>query len=199
MPHSNVTSAPQAHALDDPTRASALRSLHSQSPARQRRALRKVPSDLPSGYRWEYWESRQDLRGQNCLMHSGFEPSVVRSLGQHPRDVRTMGQVEHAVAAGRVTPVTASDSDPGRQIARVFRERARCDRQERRRPRSPHSERKFETVGTDYAVLAVEGLNDVDVDFVRARARRRRQPQRHLRPLSRRDVRREPHHVADSR
>ena len=56
--------------------------------------------------------------------------------------------------------------------------RARLDRRERRRrrPRSVHSQRKFETVGTDYAVLAVEGLHDVDVDFVRARARRRRQP-----------------------
>lgn len=39
------------------------------------------------GVDWAYWESRQDARCQNCLMHSGFEPSVVRSLGRRPRDV----------------------------------------------------------------------------------------------------------------
>jgi hypothetical protein len=44
------------------------------------------------GVDWEYWESRQDLRCQHCVMHSGFEPSVVRSLGQHPRDVWTMAK-----------------------------------------------------------------------------------------------------------
>ena len=26
---------------------------------------------------WEYWESRQDSRCQNCKMHSGFEHSAV--------------------------------------------------------------------------------------------------------------------------
>ena len=26
---------------------------------------------------WEYWESRQDKRCQNCKMHSGFEHSAV--------------------------------------------------------------------------------------------------------------------------
>jgi len=45
-----------------------------------------------AGVDWNYWESRQDPRCQNCLMHSGFEPSVVRSLGQHPRDVWTMAK-----------------------------------------------------------------------------------------------------------
>ncbi len=38
------------------------------------------------GVDWDYWETRQDERCRNCLMHSGFEPSVVRSLGERPRD-----------------------------------------------------------------------------------------------------------------
>jgi len=42
------------------------------------------------GVDWEYWESRRDPRCQNCLMHSGFEPSVIRKLGENPRDVWTM-------------------------------------------------------------------------------------------------------------
>jgi hopanoid biosynthesis associated radical SAM protein HpnH len=42
------------------------------------------------GVDWDYWESRQDPRCQNCLMHSGFEPSVVRKLGERPADVWTM-------------------------------------------------------------------------------------------------------------
>lgn len=39
---------------------------------------------------WSYWESRQDPRCHNCKMHSGFEPSVVRKLGENLRDVVTM-------------------------------------------------------------------------------------------------------------
>ena len=42
------------------------------------------------GVDWDYWESRQDARCQNCLMHSGFEPSVVRTLNQRPADLWTM-------------------------------------------------------------------------------------------------------------
>jgi hopanoid biosynthesis associated radical SAM protein HpnH len=41
---------------------------------------------------WEYWESRQDQRCQNCLMHSGFEASVVRNLGERPADLWTMAK-----------------------------------------------------------------------------------------------------------
>jgi hopanoid biosynthesis associated radical SAM protein HpnH len=48
--------------------------------------------DFWGGVDWSYWESRQDPRCQNCLMHSGFEPSVVRSLGERPRDVWTMAR-----------------------------------------------------------------------------------------------------------
>src|SRR6185369_3197222 len=44
------------------------------------------------GVDWKYWESRQDPRCQNCLMHSGFEPSVMRSLSQSPRDVLTLAK-----------------------------------------------------------------------------------------------------------
>jgi len=36
---------------------------------------------------WEYWESRQDRRCQNCAMHSGFEASAVRELSKSPRDM----------------------------------------------------------------------------------------------------------------
>ncbi len=39
---------------------------------------------------WSYWESRQDPRCHNCKMHSGFEPSVVRKLGENLRDVVAM-------------------------------------------------------------------------------------------------------------
>jgi len=36
---------------------------------------------------WDYWESRQDDRCQNCAMHSGFEASVVSEARNHPRDL----------------------------------------------------------------------------------------------------------------
>src|SRR5262249_23828683 len=39
-----------------------------------------------------YCESRQDPACQNCFMHPGFEPSVVRKLGESPRDVWTMAR-----------------------------------------------------------------------------------------------------------
>jgi hypothetical protein len=41
---------------------------------------------------WDYWESRQDRRCQNCKMHSGFEASVVRHLGRSVKDVATMAR-----------------------------------------------------------------------------------------------------------
>jgi len=44
------------------------------------------------GVDWKYWESRQDPRCQNCLMHSGFEPSVMRSLSENPRDALTLAK-----------------------------------------------------------------------------------------------------------
>ncbi len=40
-----------------------------------------------NGVDWEYWESRQDRRCQNCAMHSGFEASVVRELPSSPGDL----------------------------------------------------------------------------------------------------------------
>ena len=36
---------------------------------------------------WDYWETRQDGRCQNCSMHSGFEASVVREARKSPRDM----------------------------------------------------------------------------------------------------------------
>jgi len=42
------------------------------------------------GVDWGYWESRQDRRCHNCLMHSGFEPSVIRHLGKNGRDIWSM-------------------------------------------------------------------------------------------------------------
>lgn len=39
---------------------------------------------------WDYWESRQDRRCQNCKMHSGFEASVVRELNKSLKDMVRM-------------------------------------------------------------------------------------------------------------
>lgn len=44
------------------------------------------------GVDWDYWQSRRDPRCQDCLMHSGFEPSVVERLGDSPRDLWTMAK-----------------------------------------------------------------------------------------------------------
>ena len=41
---------------------------------------------------WDYWESREDPRCRNCLMHSGFEASVVRKLGDSWADTWTMAK-----------------------------------------------------------------------------------------------------------
>ncbi len=43
-----------------------------------------------NGVDWEYWESRQDRRCQNCAMHSGFEASAVKELAKSPRDMLRM-------------------------------------------------------------------------------------------------------------
>ncbi|MBI3911749.1 MAG: adenosyl-hopene transferase HpnH [Armatimonadetes bacterium] len=43
-----------------------------------------------NGVNWEYWESRQDARCQNCKMHSGFEASAVREAS---RSVRELGRL----------------------------------------------------------------------------------------------------------
>jgi hopanoid biosynthesis associated radical SAM protein HpnH len=37
-----------------------------------------------NGTDWDYWESRQDARCQNCAMHSGFEASVVMDARRRP-------------------------------------------------------------------------------------------------------------------
>jgi hypothetical protein len=44
------------------------------------------------GVDWDYWETRRDPRCRDCKMHSGFEPSVVRKLGESWRDVVTMAR-----------------------------------------------------------------------------------------------------------
>ncbi len=43
-----------------------------------------------NGVDWDYWESRSDKRCADCLMHSGFEASVVRKLGDSLMDVWTL-------------------------------------------------------------------------------------------------------------
>ena len=35
----------------------------------------------------DYWEKREDALCQNCLMHSGFEASVMRKLPENPKDM----------------------------------------------------------------------------------------------------------------
>ena len=49
-------------------------------------------TDFWYGVDWDYWQSRRDPRCANCFMHSGFEPSVVRHLGDRPRDLWTMAK-----------------------------------------------------------------------------------------------------------
>ena len=41
---------------------------------------------------WSYWERRTDPRCHNCKMHSGFEASVVRKLGESLADVAAMAR-----------------------------------------------------------------------------------------------------------
>jgi len=50
----------------------------------------KTWEEFWNGVDWDYWESRQDRRCQNCKMHSGFEASVVRELRKSPRDMVRM-------------------------------------------------------------------------------------------------------------
>ncbi|MBI2299634.1 MAG: adenosyl-hopene transferase HpnH [Armatimonadetes bacterium] len=43
------------------------------------------------GVDWDYWETRQDTRCQNCFMHSGFEASAVKAASSNLKDfVRLM-------------------------------------------------------------------------------------------------------------
>jgi hopanoid biosynthesis associated radical SAM protein HpnH len=46
--------------------------------------------DFFGGVDWDYWESRRDPKCHNCKMHSGFEASVVRKLGERPADALTL-------------------------------------------------------------------------------------------------------------
>jgi hopanoid biosynthesis associated radical SAM protein HpnH len=50
----------------------------------------KTWDEFWNGVDWEYWESRQDKKCQNCSMHSGFEASVVTELRKSPRDMVRM-------------------------------------------------------------------------------------------------------------
>ena len=52
----------------------------------------KTWKEFWNGVDWNYWERREDPKCQNCLMHSGFEASVVRKLGESPRDMWTMAK-----------------------------------------------------------------------------------------------------------
>jgi hopanoid biosynthesis associated radical SAM protein HpnH len=44
------------------------------------------------GIDWDYWEKREDPRCQNCMMHSGFEASVMRKLPESAKDIWTMAK-----------------------------------------------------------------------------------------------------------
>jgi hopanoid biosynthesis associated radical SAM protein HpnH len=48
--------------------------------------------EFSEGVDWSYWERREDPRCHNCKMHSGFEPSVVRKLGESLADVVTLAR-----------------------------------------------------------------------------------------------------------
>jgi hopanoid biosynthesis associated radical SAM protein HpnH len=61
-----------------------------------------------TGVNWDYWETRQDDRCQNCKMHSGFEPSVVRHLGNNAGDLWKMARYQFGPRpGGRPAGVTA--------------------------------------------------------------------------------------------
>ena len=51
------------------------------------------------GTDWGYWESRQDPLCSDCLMHSGFEASVVKELPRHPGDMVRLFAWNFGVAA----------------------------------------------------------------------------------------------------
>jgi len=52
----------------------------------------KTWEEFWQGVDWEYWEKREDPRCQNCLMHSGFEASVMRKLPESPKDMWVMAK-----------------------------------------------------------------------------------------------------------
>ena len=52
-----------------------------------------------NGTDWDYWESRKDPLCGNCLMHSGFEASVVKELPKHPGDMVRLFAWNFGVAA----------------------------------------------------------------------------------------------------
>ena len=39
---------------------------------------------------WEKYENKRDERCTNCMMHSGFEPTVVREVGKRWKDIWEM-------------------------------------------------------------------------------------------------------------
>ena len=45
-----------------------------------------------NGVDWDYWETRTDDLCKNCLMHSGFEASVMRKLPDSPKDMLRMAK-----------------------------------------------------------------------------------------------------------
>lgn len=71
-----------------------------------------------NGVDWDYWEKRVDPRCQNCMMHSGFEPSVVRHLGSSLRDTATMARWNFSIppspngrqSSSVAPPATLSDT-----------------------------------------------------------------------------------------
>jgi hopanoid biosynthesis associated radical SAM protein HpnH len=64
-----------------------------------------------NGVNWDYWEKRIDSRCQQCMMHSGFEPSVVRHLGGSLRDMLAMARWNFSTGPGSVP------SDGGRNAS----------------------------------------------------------------------------------
>ena len=52
----------------------------------------KTWDEFWNGVDWDYWEKREDALCQNCLMHSGFEASVIRKLPESPQDMLRMAK-----------------------------------------------------------------------------------------------------------
>jgi hopanoid biosynthesis associated radical SAM protein HpnH len=50
----------------------------------------KTFDELMSRTDWEKFEQKRDVRCTNCMMHSGFEPTVIREVGKSWRDLWEM-------------------------------------------------------------------------------------------------------------
>src|SRR5439155_21541374 len=107
------------------------------------------------GVDWDYWETRQDPRCHNCKMHSGFEASVVRKLGERFSAGLTMArwQLENVRNPGRRAAESRPlrdelvGADVDRALLRAAVAVAVGRRRSGRRPGVPARRRRREVAG----------------------------------------------------